>query len=387
MLYEAPTPMTDYRAVGVDIFAGGFTVGMSKYFDIQAHLEEGSFGVDTFRANFPHVPVWTARSRWPEPAHWNDIDVMYGNPPCSPWSQNGRSMRRGSDNWRTDPNVDFGRRYLEYGLQARPKFWVFESVPPIQRSEFLLDVAQAWMREGYAFTLVRQDAKFWGLPQQRRRCFLVAHRLKVDWRPHVEPLTASNPCGDVLETMVPAADASAVAQPFDYGLDEMLPRLPQGGSLRDLWEKENVEAVAAHEALPHPRPPLRGRPLLMIHRLRPERASCTIVGMNVYVHPHHDRALTPQEMAVLCGYPVEYQWVESGGYLPAQVAKSVTPSAAEFLAANLARALDANIPAEVESRRATFWAPSSRTDDFRFIAHTEPWNTDHNCTLTTEVTP
>jgi site-specific DNA-cytosine methylase len=125
--WEVPTPTSDYEAVGVYIFAGGFTIGMSDTFNIRGHLEDGMFGVPTFKANFPRVPVWTNPDRWPV-AKFQGIDVVYGNPPCAPWSPVGRSMRHGSENWRTDANVDCARRLIEYGLKVQPTIWVMESV-------------------------------------------------------------------------------------------------------------------------------------------------------------------------------------------------------------------------------------------------------------------
>lgn len=368
-----PEPSTDFRAVGVDIFAGGFTVGVARHFRVEAQLEEGDFGVATFRRNFPHVPVTVGHGSWPVVG---SVDLMYGNPPCSPWSSVGRSMRRGRDSWRTDPNVEYARRYLEYGLRNRPKVWVLESVPPIQKSEFLLDVGQTWLDAGYAFTLVRQDAKFWGLPQQRRRCFLVAHTVAVDWQHHVDPLDKPVTAGEVLET-VPTA---GVVDPLNYDLDELLPDLGYGGNLRDLWSSRNAHVI---EATP-PGQPVPGRPVLMTHRIKPDKASCTVVGQNSYIHPFEHRPIGHLEAARLCGYPDDYEWDPSAGYLLAQIAKSVTPPAGEFLAWNVARALTADVPVEPASRRRTFWASSTRVDDYRAQDLDEPFPLDHACTLETD---
>ncbi len=47
-----------YKVIGSFIFAGGFTVGVSKYFDVLAHLEDSNYGVNTFSANHPNIPVY-----------------------------------------------------------------------------------------------------------------------------------------------------------------------------------------------------------------------------------------------------------------------------------------------------------------------------------------
>jgi site-specific DNA-cytosine methylase len=120
VVWQPPEPATEYEAVGVYIFAGGFTIGMADQFRIRGHLEDGMFGVNTFKANFPRVPVWINPDRWPAD-RFKGIDVVYGNPPCAPWSPIGSSMRHGQENWRSDPNVDCARRLIDFGLKVQPK--------------------------------------------------------------------------------------------------------------------------------------------------------------------------------------------------------------------------------------------------------------------------
>ncbi len=373
--WEVPTPTSDYEAVGVYIFAGGFTIGMADTFNIRGHLEDGMFGVPTFKANFPKVPVWTNPDRWPR-TKFRGVDVVYGNPPCAPWSPVGRSMRHGADNWRTDPNVDCARRLIEYGLSVEPTIWVMESVPQIQRSEFLLDMAQIWLDAGYAFTLVREDAKFFGLPQQRRRCFMVAHKVAIPWS--VEGMVVPEPitCGEALE-MCPSPGRYP---PIPDHHSELVASLPYGGSLRRAWEDQNPEFRGADGR----DIPVKGRPLLMIHRLDPTQVSGVIIGMNVLIHPWEERYIGYLEAAAICGYPPNYEWVNgargTGDDRIAQVAKAVTPPAARFLAQNLRAGLDEGVPAEVKAQQATFWASSQRVTDFAMVAHVSDWSVEHACT-------
>jgi hypothetical protein len=46
------------KAIGSYIFAGGFTIGVKKHFDIEAHLEGDGYGADTFSLNYPEIPVF-----------------------------------------------------------------------------------------------------------------------------------------------------------------------------------------------------------------------------------------------------------------------------------------------------------------------------------------
>ena len=81
------------------IFAGNFTVGVSKHFRVVAHLEGDNYANKTFALNFPRVPVHWPKESWPDLSP----DLIYANPPCAPWSIVGRSLIVGNDGWRTDP--------------------------------------------------------------------------------------------------------------------------------------------------------------------------------------------------------------------------------------------------------------------------------------------
>ncbi len=76
-------------ALGVHIFAGGFTVGvMDAGFKVLAHLEDSAYGVSTAVHNFPGLDVRIGRENWQETEFVNKVDLLYANPPCfSPETQ------------------------------------------------------------------------------------------------------------------------------------------------------------------------------------------------------------------------------------------------------------------------------------------------------------
>ena len=78
--------MTDYRAIDVMGFAGGFTLGMVQAgFELAGKRElSGGFGVANCLAN-RHLlgHEWEAQATTPD--RWEVIkgaDVVFGNPPC-----------------------------------------------------------------------------------------------------------------------------------------------------------------------------------------------------------------------------------------------------------------------------------------------------------------
>ena len=80
------------EALGVYIFAGGFTLGVKKHFRVIAHLEDGPYGSGTMRHNQPDVELFASPSTWLEDGRlerFKHMPWIYGNPPCAPWSSAG----------------------------------------------------------------------------------------------------------------------------------------------------------------------------------------------------------------------------------------------------------------------------------------------------------
>lgn len=314
-----------YNAVGAFIFAGGFTIGMSKRFNILAHLEDGMFGVETFKLNFPKIPVYTEPKSWPTAAirAANKVHVVYCNPPCAPWSMAGKNK----------PDQNEARKYTlrAFGLieELDPDIWVWESVSQAYTKEEHRSMSdhltgQA-LEAGYAATHFLHDVKFMGLPQARRRLMTVFHRVKIDWpKTNGRLVTVREALKGVKSDGVPALRPNEI---------EMLKHTPPGGHMRGVWEKL------------HPGTSV-GRPSFLTQRVPLDKPSCTIVGNANKFHPTKNRHLSPAEMAVLCGYPPDYKWASGPSRKVQELAKTVTAPAGAYMAKVFAAALDRNEPVD-----------------------------------------
>ncbi len=78
-------------AVGIHIYAGGFTVGVKQAgFDVLCHLEIGKYGVASVKANWPALPVHIGEENWPlKDLAKKEVDLLYSNPPCAIFSVAG----------------------------------------------------------------------------------------------------------------------------------------------------------------------------------------------------------------------------------------------------------------------------------------------------------
>lgn len=141
-----------------------------------AYAEIEPFPCAVLAHHYPDVPNRGDMARFQE---WPDArpDVLVGGTPCQSFSVAG--LRAGLD----DPR---GQLMLAYGAvarQYRPRWLVWENVPGVLSSHggrdfgtFLGMLAEL----GYGFAYRVLDAQYFGVPQRRRRVFVVG-RLG-DWR-------------------------------------------------------------------------------------------------------------------------------------------------------------------------------------------------------------
>lgn len=336
--------MRKLTAVGAYIFAGGFTLGMSKYFRVLAHLEDGLHGVATTRLNFPRLPVYTEVRRWPlaELARLKP-DVLYSNPPCAAWSAAGiRSAAdhaRERDRWRTDARVSCVHNCFEAFRQLQPDVWVWESVPRALTSgwEFVQGLTRECTERGYAVTYLVQEASLLGVPQRRRRFMFIAHKYEIPWTPG-DPSNRVT-VGQALRGVRPDIELK-LGRKFRRVLVSMRDRV---GGIRGFWDERHPVKTRATRKLRDGRRQFVGRPHFLSVRLDPDDVAPTMVGGANWFHWREHRHVSPRESAVLCGFPVSYRWSSPKPY--AEIAQGVMPPVAAWLAKHLARSLRARAPA------------------------------------------
>lgn len=106
------------------------------------------------------------------------VDLLVGGTPCQSFSVAGK--RAGLD----DPRGVLAFEFVALARRLRPRWIVFENVPGILSSNRGRDFG-AWLGAlgecGYGFAYRVLDAQYFGVPQRRRRVFVVGYL--GDWRP------------------------------------------------------------------------------------------------------------------------------------------------------------------------------------------------------------
>ncbi|MFN9405726.1 MAG: DNA cytosine methyltransferase, partial [Dolichospermum sp.] len=193
--------MTKKRPIAVDLFAGagGMTLGFEQAgFDVLASVEIDPIHCAIHQFNFP---FWTVLCKNVEETTGagirnssqianQEIDVVFGGPPCQGFSLMGK---RSFD----DPRNSLVFHFIRLVRELQPKFFVLENVKGMtvgKHKEFIAEIISQFSESGYQVNANYQvlNAANYGVPQNRERLFLLGSRQNIELPKYPEKITFPN---------------------------------------------------------------------------------------------------------------------------------------------------------------------------------------------------
>lgn len=159
--------------ITVDLFSGcgGLSLGFQNAgFEIKAAFDKWEPAVKVYRENFDH-PIYDTDLSSEEGLEFVKSlkpQMIIGGPPCQDFSSAGK---RDETLGRADLTVSFANIVSS----SRPEWFVMENVERIIKSRVLKDALQIFKKSGYGVSYQVLDASLCGVPQTRKRFFLVGH--------------------------------------------------------------------------------------------------------------------------------------------------------------------------------------------------------------------
>lgn len=312
------------RALGVHVFAGGMSLGVEQHFDVVVHLERGSFGVKTWRCN-RIAPVVVGTEAWPRVVSElrGTIDLVYGNPPCSPYSMSTNHSRERAGAMRF---VGWVEDLACVAAAVGAKIVLIESVRgAVNAGPF----EAAWKAHrtvygGLTWALV--DAANHGIPQRRPRAFCVMAEEVVGLRSQwlLMPRVVDTIAG-VLSSMPNAESIDRTAWRATK-MNQLISLIGPGQRLGT--QHAGPEAAQLLKRAYMMRLPVRvtadgPAPVVFGHTPR-------------LIHPTEHRFLTVRELARLCGFPDDFEFMGGVSDQLCQLGKGVCPPVAEWAAGEVA---------------------------------------------------
>ena len=149
--------------------------------------------------HYEHTPNFgdiTQFKSWP--IERGSVDLLVGGSPCQAFSVAG--LRQGL----ADPRGNLALTFLALADHLRPKYILWENVPGVLSSSGGRDFGSfigALAKLGYGFAWRVCDAQYFGVPQRRKRVFLLAVEGAGNWRTAAEILfERKSVCGHIKES-------------------------------------------------------------------------------------------------------------------------------------------------------------------------------------------
>lgn len=180
----SPVYPIEKRPSAVSLFSGcgGFCEGIEQSgFSMRIAVELDKFACETYRHNFPRTPLFADdihRFLAPGSDHVSayrleDVDLVFGGPPCQGFSQIG--ARRPDDE-----RNELYKQYARVVGMLRPRLFLMENVPNLalmNKGHFKKLILQEFAELGYSNTvMLRISADDYGVPQTRQRVIFVGTR-------------------------------------------------------------------------------------------------------------------------------------------------------------------------------------------------------------------
>jgi DNA (cytosine-5)-methyltransferase 1 len=162
----------------IDLFAGcgGLSLGFQEAgFEIVAAFDNWLSALKVYQQNFTHSIFDLDLSKKIDYDIFKRYkpQIIIGSPPCQDFSSAGKR------------NENQGRAYLtisfaEIITEVKPTFFVMENVDKIEKSTTLKSALNIFKKNGYGLTAKTLNACYCGVPQMRKRYFLIGELYGTD---------------------------------------------------------------------------------------------------------------------------------------------------------------------------------------------------------------
>ena len=372
--------MTKKRPIAVDLFAGagGMTLGFEQAgFDILASVEIDPIHCAIHQFNFP---FWTVLCKSVEETTGEEIrnssqianqeiDVVFGGPPCQGFSLIGK---RSFD----DPRNSLGFHFIRLVVELQPKFFVLENVKGMtvgKHKEFIAEIISQFSENGYQVNANYQvlNAANYGVPQNRERLFLLGAREDLELPKYPEKIIFPHQkyptVWDALQDLPNIENYPELYQQ-DWILTEFGKPSNYAKKLRNLTNiknnysykrqydptiltsslrtKHSNESIERFASTPHG----KIEPISRFHKLNPHGLCNTLRAGTPSnkgafssprpIHPSIPRCITVREAARLHSYPDWFRFHPTKWHGFRQIGNSVPPLLAQAVAEEIIKVLD-----------------------------------------------
>lgn len=290
---------------------GGSSLGykMAGFKELLA-VEWDTNAVDTFKLNFPEVPVFhgdIAKLSVDECLKLTkikpgELDVLDGSPPCQGFSAAGKRKM-------SDPRNSLFKEYVRLLKGLQPKVFVMENVSGMIKGymkQVFLIVTKELRACGYDVAGQVMNAMYYGVPQMRQRVILIGVRNDLNLKashpkPKTKPISIATALKGTKKELVPPL--TAYYQPIAE-------KVKQGQCADDVIKGKGFQNCVR---------PYWHKPCPTIPKI------VGSAGYGTFIHPLETRMFTIAELKRLQSFPDDFKFVGKYTDVRARIGNSVPP--------------------------------------------------------------
>ncbi len=284
----------------LDLFCGcgGLSFGFQQAgFEIVAAFDHWKPALDTYTRNFSHPAFECDLGQLEDFSRLAQFapNIIIGGPPCQDFSSAGKR------------NVDLGRadltiQFAKIVTSLAPTWFIMENVELAVKSKAFTEARTIFQARGYGLSTVILDASLCGVPQRRKRLFLIGQLGGTDRA--LEPILLSGL----------ATKPMTIKDYFGSRLElEFYYRHPRSYARRGIF------------SIAEPSPTIRGvnRPIPATYQLHPTDPVKSLANV---------RPLTTLERAQIQTFPLNFEFIGTKSALEQQIGNAVPVNLAAYVA-------------------------------------------------------
>jgi len=323
-------PKVDHKKpVVIDLFAGcgGFSIGLKKAgFENLLAVEWDASCCETFKTNINQRILQCAIQ---EIETFPPCDLLVGGPPCQGFSNLGEKVPN-------DPRRQLWRHFLRAVKDSKPLIFIMENVPPLLKSAEYQEIKKEAEELGYTVEGRILNSAHYGVPQQRKRVFIIGSHIGNPVFPHPthrnpnqEPTFEDNQLPSWLTVIDAISDLPAEPDGENWHIGrnptEMSKKryrsIPPGGNrwnlpknlMPECWKKKTKGGTDLFGRLWWDKPSVTIR----TEFYKPEKGR--------YLHPVENRPITHREAARLQGFQDNFTFIGKKIEVGIQIGNAVPP--------------------------------------------------------------
>lgn len=307
----------------IDLFsgAGGLGLGFERQgFKNVFAIEFNDAIAKTYKRNFPKnnliiddIQKITSK-QFKKLQGSESVDVVIGGPPCQGFSMAGNIGRKFVD----DPRNHLFKEFVRVVNVIKPRMFVMENVARMathNHGKTIKEICEEFSKIGYSVQYKVLNAVNYGVPQNRRRIFVVGTRNNIRFG-YPTPSYIYRTVEDAIGNLPPLKNGEKSKIPNHFAMhhsDQMLKKMSfvkEGGNREDIPIALRPKSGDARKYIRYDR----------------NKPSVTVTGdMRKIFHYDQNRALSPRELARLQTFPDDFIFEGKSISIQQQIGNAVPP--------------------------------------------------------------